>query len=398
LSMLMTFLPPAIGLIVGPIVSYRSDRLRSRWGRRIPFLLIPTPVAALSMIAIAFSPQLGGMLRAAVGGDMHPDTATLVVFAVAWTIFEVAIIVSGSVLGGLINDVVPRGRLGRFYGLFRSISLLDGVIFNIFLISFAKTHFTLMFALIAIIFGVGFTLMCLKVREGEYPPPQANSDDPRAGGFIGAARVYFRECFALPYYRWCFAAFTLGALSFLPVNSFSVYYAEQLKMDTDLYGDLIGYSFIVSICTAYGIGWLVDRYHALQIGMVMMALYAISSIYGMTFIHDAPTFGVALVAHTILSGAYFTSTASLAAALLPRAKFAQFASAGGMVTSLTTMAVGPSLGFVLDRTGSNYRLTFVAGLCLSAAALAVMAIVYRQFMARGGPQGYVAPGTSSRQT
>jgi MFS family permease len=390
LSMLLTFLPQVIGLIVSPIVSYRSDRLRSRWGRRIPFLLIPTPIGALAMIAIAFSPAIGRVLHGWMGGGLSAESATFVVFGIAWTIFEVALIISGSVFGGLINDVVPRARLGRFYGLFRSISLLDGIIFNMFLFKFAETHFELMFTLIALIFGGGFTLMCLNVREGKYPPPSAVPENSRAGGFIAAARVYVRECFTEPYYRWCFAALTLGTLAFLPLNMFSIFYAMQLNMSIEWYGQLSAYGYIVSICSAYAIGWLVDRFQPLRVGMAMMAAYALSLLYGIIIVHDAPTFGVALFAQTVISGAFFTATASLAQSLLPRGKFAQFASAGMIVTSLTSMLVGPLLGFTLDRTGNNYRLTFVSGFVLAALALVAMAIVHGQHVRRRGASGDVA--------
>ncbi len=35
-GLLFGSLPPAIGLILGPIISYKIDRHRGRWGRRIP--------------------------------------------------------------------------------------------------------------------------------------------------------------------------------------------------------------------------------------------------------------------------------------------------------------------------------------------------------------------------
>ncbi|MEI8309916.1 MAG: MFS transporter, partial [Verrucomicrobiota bacterium] len=37
-GLLFASLPSALGLIIGPVVGFKSDRLRTRWGRRIPFL------------------------------------------------------------------------------------------------------------------------------------------------------------------------------------------------------------------------------------------------------------------------------------------------------------------------------------------------------------------------
>ena len=59
LASLTVSLPAAINIVLAPVVSYRSDRHRGRWGRRIPYLIITTPIAALAMVGLAFSPKLG---------------------------------------------------------------------------------------------------------------------------------------------------------------------------------------------------------------------------------------------------------------------------------------------------------------------------------------------------
>lgn len=394
MAILLSSLPPLLGMILGPIVSYRSDRLRSRWGRRIPYLIIPTPIAALAMVGIALTPLVADWLYPMLDGHFSKTTVTIAVFGVFWTIFEVAAIVSASVFGGLINDVVPRPVLGRFFGLFRAISLIDGMIFNFFLLQWAETHFLEMFTAIAIVFGVGFVLMCLMVREGQYPPPHeldgVGPDERR--GFFHAAGTYFRECYSKPHYLWCFAAFTLGTITFMPINVFSINWAKQLNIDMGYYGKLVAGSYLVSLCLAYPLGALVDRFHSVRVGLVALIIYAISTAWGAWAIHDATTFGIALVAHTVLSGTYFTATASMGQALLPRSKFSQFASAGGIVSSLAAMCVGPALGLVLDTSNHNYRLTYITGFFLAVVAVCVLFVVYRRFMAMGGPKGYIAPG------
>src|SRR5438094_9583528 len=41
-GLLLGSLPQVIAMLLGPVVSFKSDRHRGRWGRRIPFLLMPT--------------------------------------------------------------------------------------------------------------------------------------------------------------------------------------------------------------------------------------------------------------------------------------------------------------------------------------------------------------------
>ena len=43
MSVIMTVLPSVLGMTVCPWVSFRSDRYRSHWGRRIPFILFTLP-------------------------------------------------------------------------------------------------------------------------------------------------------------------------------------------------------------------------------------------------------------------------------------------------------------------------------------------------------------------
>jgi Na+/melibiose symporter-like transporter len=420
-------LPTIISLVLGPIISYRSDRTRSRWGRRIPYLIIPTPIAGLAMVGIAFSPQMGEWLfqvtgnTPAAGQSIHEaaSTYTMAIFTVLWTIFEVAVIISGSVFFGLVNDVVPRSVLGRFHGLFRAISLYDGILFNAILFKHAEQHFTLMFALVGLLFGGGFTLMCLKVKEGQYPPPPPEPEHivPHGSGlvdrfiawfqrFLAAAKEYLHECYAHPYYLLCFVLFTIAALTFRPFNDFAIRYAAQLKMRDEDYGFLVAVSYLCSLIIAFPLGMLVDKVHAIRMSLMAMVLYLLTVLYGMFFVHDGFTYGISLLAHTVLSGTYFTCAASLPQQLYPRSKYSQYASAGGIMTNLTMLIYAPIIGGAIDMTRKpsqvgektvelfNYHLTFAVAVVLSLASIILLLIVYQRFNAYGGTRAYVAPGES----
>lgn len=51
--------PPLMGMIVQPIMGKMSDRTWNRFGRRFPYLLFGTPIAALVLIMLPFSGSLG---------------------------------------------------------------------------------------------------------------------------------------------------------------------------------------------------------------------------------------------------------------------------------------------------------------------------------------------------
>jgi MFS family permease len=390
MAFMISALPTTLTMVISPIVSYRSDRFRSRWGRRIPFLLIPTPICAAAMIGISYTDEMGAGLRHLLGlRAASADNCALVCFGMFWTAFEVAAVIAGSVLGGLVNDVVPRELLGRFYGLFRQVSLGAGIIFNYWIIAQAEAHFRAILIGIGITFFLGFTIMCLTVREGTYPPPDDTSDRP---GFWVAALRYFRECFGLPYYQRVFLGMALAAAAFTPVNLFALIYAMQLKVSMHVYGHLLAFSYFISFFLASPLGWLVDRAHTLRVTIGTVLIYSASMILLGYTIHNTWTFGVALVLHTVLSGCYWTVSSPLGQALFPRITFAQFYSAAQIVLSIVTIMFGPALGWMLDLTRHNYRLIFFAGGIVGFVSVALLAIVHRDFMKLGGPKNYTAPG------
>jgi MFS family permease len=382
-------IPWAVILLVGPAVSYWSDHFRSRWGRRIPFLLVPAPFITLSMLGLAYSPRIGAWLHAAFGGA--PDSVNhsiVIVMGLFWTVFEIGVVISNSVFNGLINDVVPRELLGRFYGLFRAVGLAVGVLFNYKIIGHAEEHYTLILASIGLIYGLGFLVMCLRVKEGDYPPPP-----PIKAGHpvLGALRDYYRDCFSKPYYLLVFFFLALANLAFVPVNLFSIYAAKSFGLSMETYGRYLVVTFLCSFVLAFPLGWLADRVHPLRVGIGALVLYAAMMGAGFLVIHDGPSFGLVFLAHGVLSGTFFTGAASLPQQLFPRAKFAQFAAAAGLLAAMFNMMLGPLLGGLLDGLGHDYRFIFVIGGGLALIAIILGLRLHRRWQALGGQRSYVAP-------
>ena len=393
-ALLISTFPAAVGLLLGPVISYKSDRLRGPRGRRIPFLLVTTPIAAFGMLGLGLCPLFGPMLHQALGSASPGEKiATLICFGFFWAAFEFATIAASAVFNGLINDVVPAPLLGRFFGLFRAVSLLDGILFNRWIFGHVDENYTLILVVIAVFYGVGFMWVCYKIKEGDYPPPP-QEPEVRPGpitGFLVGARTYFRECFNHPYYVWVFALLTVAALCFMPVNMFSIPYARSLGMNMDAYGRCIALTFAISLVLAYPLGWLADLFHPLRMSMVCLVGYIAVTAWGAFSARDSQSFAVALVLHGVLSGCYATSTASLGLRLFPKTKYAQFASAAGLLVSSCSMALGPLLGMLIDATGNLYHHTFTAGCALSVMALAAAWNAHRNFVRRGGPRDYVPP-------
>jgi MFS family permease len=392
LATLGTVLPQAMALLLAPIVSYKSDRHRGRWGRRIPFLLAQAPLGLIAMLGLAYSPAIGAWI-ARVVGSTNTDQWIIRSFGVFWGVFEVCTIVTAYVvLPGLIADVVPKEMLGRFYGMFRSVSLGAGILFFFFLMGKIKTHYVPFFIAIGAIYTASFILMALKVKEGNYPPPPTvDSNEPGLRQLFEGIVDYFRESFGNPYYYWFFASFSLAAMAFTPINTFSVAFSESVGLSNDSYGKLSALQLFLSFAQAYAVGWLCDRYHPLRMTIIALVLFAITTFFAFFLVKSAFMFGVAHVICGSCAGFWLTATAPLGPALLPKSRFTQFLSANHICTASGVMVVSYTCGIFLDRMHHDYRFIYLWACVFISASALVTFVLYQRFMQLGGPKGYVAP-------
>jgi MFS family permease len=391
-ALLISSFPALIGLVLGPVISVKSDRHRGKWGRRIPFLLVTTPLAALGMIGLGATPLLARWVHGHFPGQ-DEQLISILCFGVFWASFEFATIAGQAVFGGLINDVVPRPLLGRFFGLFRAVSLIDGMIFNFWIMGKVPEYYTLILLVVGVFYGCAFTWVCLKVREGEYPPPPARAPGSAGilAGFWREAVVYLSDCFAKPYYVFVFLLMTVSMTAFTSVNTFGIPYSRSLGIGMDTYGKMMALIYLISLGLSFFIGWLADLFHPLRMVMATLGAYVALSFWAAAYATTPGTFLTAWVLHGVLSGCYFTGSASLGQRLFPHAKFAQFASAAGILIGLGTMVAAPAMGTLIDWSGNAYHYVFALGSLLALAALVVSVRVYRLFLEQGGPRNYVAP-------
>lgn len=392
-ALIVSSFPALLGILMVPIFAVKSDRYRSRWGRRIPFLIVTTPIAVFGMLGIAFIPFFAKEVHA-----FFPEASEMVVavacFSLFWAMFEFASLAGNAIFTALINDVVPKEMLGRFFGLFRIVSLIDGIIFNSLLMGHVPSYFTLILAVIAIFYGIGFFTMCLKIKEGEYPPMVAALTDTGEGVLIRQWRGvsgYFRECFSKPFYISVFLMLTTGALAFGPVNTFAIPYSVSVGMSTAAYGKCLSLTFAISLFLSYFIGWLCDLFHPIRVTMAAVLGYSLLGLWASAAASTQESFAVAFVLHGVLSGTYVTAAASLGPRLFPQTTFAQFASASGVLLSVCTMGLSPLVGLFIDASENQYRYTFAIGGGLTIVALIAAWKVYREFVKLGGPEMYIAP-------
>ncbi len=395
-GLIIVSFPNFTNLFLAPVVSYVSDRHRGRWGRRIPFLMFTTPFIVAGLFLLGLTPFLGGWLSEMIP-SISKSAGMLIFFCIAWVLLDFGTTLSGSLFNALVNDVVPREMVGRFFGLFRMVSLGAGIFYNKWLFAKVETHTAAIFLGIGVLYGLGLLLLCLKVKEGEYPPPAElppRADGQKEGVYFRVMRsviTYFRQSFSLPYYRWYMLAVAIAALSFTPINYFAIQYAGNLEIAKQQFGHYLVITYLFSLVLSYFLGAIADRFHPLRAGITALIGYLIVMICGWFFLNDSANFGFIFVTHGVVSGCYMTLTASLASRLVPRELYAQFGSAVGLINALLLMIIGPLFGGLLDLLNYNYRLLFIMAGIITFVAILLLFKVYRNFLANGGDAAYQAP-------
>lgn len=277
IAMVMITIPNIFNAVVCPWVSFKSDRHRSRLGRRIPFLLYPTPLIALFLILIGLSPDIGKYLFHTVLRTTHWSSTTIVLtlIAVFSAGFQFVNMFVGSVYYYLFNDVVPDQYLGRFMSAFRVVGGVASIIFNFLVMPYAETHMKLIFVGAGVVYLVAFMQMCFKVKEGEYPPPPEYADGKT--GLLSALKTYAKECFSHKFY-WLFflttAAWDLTAC----IRPFDLLLQRQaLGLSPGRIGMIIGSAGIATTLLMIPAGYLSDKKHPLR-----MTLYAVIGLVCLT--------------------------------------------------------------------------------------------------------------------
>jgi maltose/moltooligosaccharide transporter len=262
-------------MILNPIVSFKSDRFRSRWGRRIPFIFFTVPPLVLCLIGLAYADQLGFWLHDHMGPMVQHITPqevaifTIGAFNIAFTFFNTFLT---SVFWYLFNDVVPEHLLARFMSWFRTISLLSTSFYQVCIFSYAGTHGTEILVGISLLYFVGFGAMCIFVKEGQYPPPPAYVDGET--GVIAAVKTYAVECHFTPHYWYQWMGSFLGTIGSCAgaigsgwLNAFGIFYYQAIGLSTGEIGQIYATIGIVVACLVLVSGWLADLYHPIRVAL-----------------------------------------------------------------------------------------------------------------------------------
>jgi len=403
-------------LIIMPPLGYYSDRLRTRWGRRIPILFWATPFVTLFLAITPFSPEIADWL---VGIDglgawllSLPVTPVILVFAVLVLLYRIVQTMTNVCFFGLLRDVVPDTHMGRFLALFRVFGAAGTFIITYWLLGLTATHSKPIFVGVALLNLVGFYALCWFVREGDYPPVEKDPAIEGAGRtvrFRAAVRTFVRESYRHPVYLWLYAIRVCLYGALIGLSGFIIFFPQyELGMSLTTVGQMLSWPALVWVVIAYPVGRLVDSRGAayvLRLGLVMITVGYVLSF----FLVVGP---ISFLISSMVTGVAFwivmMAQLKLTQEVFHPQRYSQLAGANTIVQSiLIAVVISPACGWVLDALkgwshtlvlpgvgdvvlGPYRMVNLMLGLCYGFAWFALSRLEHHVRL-RGGPDHYIAP-------
>lgn len=407
MSAILSSIPTAMSTIASPVIGFKSDHMRTRWGRRIPFLFIATPFVALFLFMMALSPEIGEIIHSwLLKGTSISSAAVIIgciaIFMIGYKFFDLIVCL---LFNYLLNDVVPQVYLTRFYAIFRMVGVAASSIYNYYIFQFGESYTREILLGAALLYLSGFMLMCYKVKEGKYPPPPDNNRN----GFLVSAKTYFRECFSHKLYIYYFlhtACWNIGGAS----GMFVLFLNLSLGLTLGQHGKILAIAQIIIVLLLYPAGMLADRFHPLRVMVWVKIGILFSTLLNMIWLIQSfsPEINFYIIASITaitlpLDITYLAALNPMIMRILPASRFGQFHSAGFMVISLFSIPAGLAVGLFFDLIREHmpqvkwgvdfcYRFIPVWNFFFFGIGIIFLLLLFREWKRCGGDSCYKPPG------
>ena len=370
MGLILTTAPGILNMTVCPYVSFKSDRYRSRWGRRIPFIIWTMPFLCASLALMGLGDDICGLLQKHSEYLRHftPATITIVLIAVFLIMFQFFNMFVGSVFWYLFNDVVPAQFLARFMGLFGIIGTGAGALYNYFIFQYAQSHMREIFIGAALLYLIGFGMACLMIKEGEYPPPEG--ENVKSGRGLKGIMTFFQESFSHKFYWFRFLSTSFAAAAGT-IYTFAIFFNLEMGLSLDQVGKISAISSIAMMAAMYCMAIFVDRWHPLRICVYGAVFGVLGNFMSMVwiFVTIPGNYFFWLNLSNVLIGTFLGALVAVATfpsdmRIFPQSRFGQFCSAQAMLQSAFTVIAGILAGLFIDVVrnlchGSNYAYRFI---------------------------------------
>jgi maltose/moltooligosaccharide transporter len=270
-------------LFILPVIGVWSDRTRTSIGRRMPYILVGAPLAAMAFALIPVTmglvpPEASGSIRGAASGPFVFLMIAASVMLLAMAAFRTPVI-------ALMPDLIPSEHRSRANGVINFMGGVGGLVAAFGLSRLFDINIAWPFWAGSVLLLVAILLLFLTIKE-----PEVGESSEERGGAFGA----LKEAIALPAEHRRSLIFLMLAIFawFVGYNAietfFSSYAVTTLGVTSGSAGLLFGVAlllFILFSIPAGLIGAKVGRRKTIITGLVifgvlLVAVYFVPTLFG----------------------------------------------------------------------------------------------------------------------
>lgn len=341
------------GAVIQPVVGAASDRLRTRWGRRRPFMLLFTPISVLFLLLTPFASHLPAQPHV-LGASLYLAVVIVCVF-----LFTIAFNVAQDPYQALMPDIIPKPQRGRAAGIWAFVGVSGQALLLLLPIPAYKK-----FGLCAIVMLATTLLTCWKVREPNLPP------EPHKLGAYGQIAVALNGLQTLRQARKSLLTLFFSGLGIGAVLPFLTVFVVAITKCSDQQAQ--GMALVLMVATAICVlpfGWLCDRIGPKRVLMIGLGLIVVAALNGL-WVHTLPQIAVILAIAGMGNAAQSASAYPLLTRLVPREEVGFYTGLQSTALSIAAPATSVITGLLVDRGG--YRWIFAV--CAVSVGIAVFVL------------------------
>ena len=356
-----------LGIFVQPWLGSRSDNTRTKWGRRLPYLVVGMPVAALLFLLI---PHAAATLPALL--------ATMFLYALVANSFK-------PIAEALLPDFIPPERRGRANAAVKVASGLTVIVAALISLLVVDEHPKLAFAIpsaLMIAAVVILTWRVVETRSDGYQTALAEDAAHTEAGGAGAsfAVTPLRETLVdivrdpnRSRLLMMLAIFAFACAWFSSRSLMTPYGQEALGLSRGDAGGLTLPSGLAFLLAAYPAALLAERYGRFVVMMAGMSVFGAALVLGTVLASPTGTI-VALCIGAAGAAGFMVNAVVVLWNLAPSARVVGTYSGLYTVGWMSGGFIGPALvGGLVDLAGWRWMLLDIA--VFSAIAVAIVARV-----------------------
>lgn len=368
-----------VAIFILPLIGIWSDRVRTRIGRRYPFIVTAAPVAALAFVLI---PVAAGMINPQNPGSVSANIPAFTLFLIGAGLMLLGMAVLRTPVISLMPDLTPSPLRSKANGVINLTGGLGVIISSFVIARFFDVNPLIPFVVGSVVLVFAMVMLFLTVKEPDpdqllQPEDHEQSDEEAALSGLKGVKVIPKE------YRRSLIFLLLAIFAWFVgyngVSTFFTSYAVNVLEVSEgfaptLFG-IAGLTFLLFAIPAGFIGERLGRRRTITIGLATFAVLLVAGYFSTSPVVIGVVLGLGGMAWALVninSLPMVVDTTDDPRLLGTYTGLYYFA-------SQTSSTAAPALtGALIDATGGNFRIIF-----LSAPVFFVLSIIFMSFVTRG---------------